>query len=698
MRPPTAADYRDALQSPHTCFADPELRAGEPVNDELGLPLAVSGNFASVFQLTAASGKRYAVRCFVRYAEDQQQRYDAIAAFLASIEASWKVDFSFLADGILIGGKWHPILKMEWIEGEPLDRYISSHLGDGQAIQLLADSFATIVGELQRRGAAHGDLQHGNVLVDRDGRLRLIDYDGIYVPALEGRVGHELGHRNYQHPSRSKQHFGPTIDNFSAWVIYASLLAVAIEPSLWARLNGGEDKLLFSREDFVDPAVGLGLRGLELTGNERLVALAEVVKENLRREPASVDPLRPIAIAAPATRPPQRDGGASTLADEPRAAASYLPTAELVSFSGPVRAAGRLATALVITGPLLCVLGLIGIVTSAVVVAGIVLAGASVLAAPLIYRSTPQLKRRRERERAEAHARAALSALEQAPVPLEHKLRELGDRERTIVLRAQQALVHRQEALTISVQRQEQATQRRLAIIAARRRELVAGGEQQAAQALRAFQEAMYRHELTHCYINAGSIPGVDGVLADALAAHGVESAADFSGVRTVAGGVGFRSHARHVAAAIELPSGRLLQLPGVPVGKAHALERWRLTMRTHVQNRIPTSLPPAAREQIAAALELSLRAIDTEFRNVESHGQTRTAQIRAEHRAQERRATAELQRAQAQLAGERASLATARERAGQAIRAARWAMQRDERALAAYADITFWRFLLARG
>jgi thiamine kinase-like enzyme len=36
---------------------------------------------------------------------------------------------------------------------------------------------------LNRAGVAHGDLQHGNILV-ANGKPKLIDYDGMYVPAL----------------------------------------------------------------------------------------------------------------------------------------------------------------------------------------------------------------------------------------------------------------------------------------------------------------------------------------------------------------------------------------------------------------------------------------------------------------------------------------------------------------------------------
>ncbi len=38
-----------------------------------------------------------------------------------------------------------------------------------------------------RHGLAHGDLQNGNALVDKT-QLRLVDYDGMFVPAMGGRM------------------------------------------------------------------------------------------------------------------------------------------------------------------------------------------------------------------------------------------------------------------------------------------------------------------------------------------------------------------------------------------------------------------------------------------------------------------------------------------------------------------------------
>ena len=82
--------------------------------------------------------------------------------------------------------------------------------------------------ELRAANIAHGDLQHGNVVVVGD-QLRLLDYDGMFVPALANKQSNECGHRNYQLPKRSRWDYGPHLDHFSAWVIYVSLVAVAVQ-------------------------------------------------------------------------------------------------------------------------------------------------------------------------------------------------------------------------------------------------------------------------------------------------------------------------------------------------------------------------------------------------------------------------------------------------------------------------------------
>lgn len=258
---PNVGDYRDALQHPAQVFTDPNLKQGIAVCDAWGLPRAASGNYASVFYFTTPEGYRYAVRCFRKHVDDRQSRYGAIGEGMSEVRSSWKVPFRYFPDEVTVGGRSHPIMCMEWVQGVGLDRFVEEHLDDPAQVRATADAFLRLAVDLRSRGIAHGDLQHGNILVTPKG-LRLIDYDGMYVPALAGHEAVELGHRNYQHPQRKgrPEFFGPSLDDFSVWVIYLSLVAVAAEPALWSSLGGGDECLLLREEDLRNPGESNALR------------------------------------------------------------------------------------------------------------------------------------------------------------------------------------------------------------------------------------------------------------------------------------------------------------------------------------------------------------------------------------------------------------------------------------------------------
>lgn len=246
---PTPQDYNEAIQNPQLCFQDPALRRGSVELNALGLPRPNSGAFATVYKVNCTDGA-WAVRCFMREYVDQQARYAAISAYLNQLQFPFMVRFEFISDGILIKGKWYPILKMEWIEGESLESYVRENLSQPQKLDTIRKQFLELLKALHSQRVAHGDLQHGNILVSA-GNLKLIDYDGMYVPALANSKSNEEGHRNYQSPLRSGSDFGPHLDAFSGWIIYLSLHALACEPGLWKTLNGGDECLLFRREDFL---------------------------------------------------------------------------------------------------------------------------------------------------------------------------------------------------------------------------------------------------------------------------------------------------------------------------------------------------------------------------------------------------------------------------------------------------------------
>lgn len=248
---PTPQDYNEAVQSPKLCFADTDLIKGKVETNAIGLPKAASGTFASVYKI--ASGRHaWAVRCFLTFRGEQKERYESIEHFVQFDNLDCTVPFKYIERGIKVLGQWYPIVKMPWIDGPTMDVYISQNYRDGSKMLELRNAFYDLSMSLKKAGIAHGDLQHGNIIVSSDG-LRLVDYDAFYVPDLVGKLSLEFGHPNYQHPLRDDFHFDVSVDNFSSWLIYASLTAICYDPSLFEQFDGGDDCILFKRADLQLP-------------------------------------------------------------------------------------------------------------------------------------------------------------------------------------------------------------------------------------------------------------------------------------------------------------------------------------------------------------------------------------------------------------------------------------------------------------
>lgn len=286
---PTPQEYNEAIQAPALCFDDRELRAGSPDLTALGLPRPITGNFASVYRMRCGT-RDWAVRCFWREFADLRSRYAAISAHLAAARLPYTVGFQYLERGIRVRGQWYPILKMEWVEGVLLDRAVEERLQDVAALRRLAADWHRMCEALAGAGIAHGDLQHGNVLLAGE-RLVLVDYDGMYVPALAGRGSHEVGHPNYQHPRRTGADFGTYLDRFAARTIHLSLQALAGDPTLWQALGGGDECLLLRKADYLDTAGSRAFAALAGHEDGAVVAAATELRRVLTRSLATVPAL-----------------------------------------------------------------------------------------------------------------------------------------------------------------------------------------------------------------------------------------------------------------------------------------------------------------------------------------------------------------------------------------------------------------------
>lgn len=283
---PTGQDYNEAIQSPSSAFSDSELRLASVESTPLGLPRPRSGAFATVYRLYD-SHNSWAVKCFNREQKDNQERYAAISSCLNSAHLPYMVDFDFLKQGIRLRGTWYPIVKMEWVHGEPLNVYLERNLKNRSALIQLATNWVAMTQSLRSAGIAHGDLQHGNVLVIGS-QLKLVDYDGMYVPSLAGRISNETGQPNFQLPQRTAGDFGPYLDNFSEWVILVSILALIAEPQLWQNFRGGDDCLLFRKRDFEAPDQSTLFKQLERSPDQQIAAVANLFRSFLYLPPSSV--------------------------------------------------------------------------------------------------------------------------------------------------------------------------------------------------------------------------------------------------------------------------------------------------------------------------------------------------------------------------------------------------------------------------
>ena len=273
---PSPQDYNEAVQNIASSFRDPKLKTGEAELSAIGLPKPISGAFASVYKISAAQ-KNYAVRCFLSNRLGQQERYRKISKHLNSLRLDYMVPFEYQDEGLRIQGRNYPLLVMEWVEGTHLDQYIEQHLSDPRRLEQLSEKWLTLLRGLHENGIAHGDLQHGNIIISDD-EFKLVDYDGMYVPSLEGELSTELGHRNYQHPLRSKMKFGPGLDNFSAWSIYASLYCLSRDPQLWRMLRGGDECLLFRQDDYAAPSASDTFLLLEKNENEEIREMSRLLR------------------------------------------------------------------------------------------------------------------------------------------------------------------------------------------------------------------------------------------------------------------------------------------------------------------------------------------------------------------------------------------------------------------------------------
>ena len=253
MNYPLISEYIESIKNSEDNFN--VLSTLRPVYDEAGEIVMSSGNFAVVFKMKdESSGKLYAVKCFLKEQEGRDIAYQQITDELEYVSSNYLCSIKYFqkelfVDSTVSSDTEFPVLLMDWAEGVTLDKYVHQHISDKYALQLITYQFGNMAAWLMTQPFAHGDLKPDNILVSEDGALVLVDYDGMFVPAMQGQKARELGSPDYRHPLRTEECFNEHIDDFPLALIGMSLKAIALDTSLLQN-NARSDSLLLSESDF----------------------------------------------------------------------------------------------------------------------------------------------------------------------------------------------------------------------------------------------------------------------------------------------------------------------------------------------------------------------------------------------------------------------------------------------------------------
>ena len=254
MQYPLISEYLAAIRDAHDNLD--KLSHLVPVLDNYGEPYRSSGAFAVVFKMKdEQTGKCYALKCFTEEQEGRAEAYRQIAEELEFVASPYITSVKYMEKELFVDSNCEddefPVLLMDWIEGETMETYIADHYMDNYAMSMLCYRFCKMAAWLRSQPFAHGDIKPDNIMVRPNGTLTLVDYDGMFVPAMKGQKSPTIGTKDFSHPLRTIDDFDETIDDFALASIALSLKAISLNPSLLDEY-GASDRLLFSAADYLD--------------------------------------------------------------------------------------------------------------------------------------------------------------------------------------------------------------------------------------------------------------------------------------------------------------------------------------------------------------------------------------------------------------------------------------------------------------
>lgn len=245
------------------------------------------GQYAAVYRFVTPDGKALALRCLLQAPPpDVEFRCAEQQAYLQTHPLPYFVEAGYYENAVQVANEWYPVFTMAWVQGRTLHDYVKRlcKMGQSSPLSRIATQWEVMLVDLRKAGIAHGDLHPLNALIGDNGKIILVDYDTLFVPALKSLPAPLSGCEGYVHPSYlsgTPRPFNETMDTFGGAVVLLSLRALADDPTLFERFS--QDNLLFTGEDLSLPDRSKLFDLLEHHRLPQIAGLASALREECRQ-------------------------------------------------------------------------------------------------------------------------------------------------------------------------------------------------------------------------------------------------------------------------------------------------------------------------------------------------------------------------------------------------------------------------------
>lgn len=231
------------------------------IQEDDGDPIYQRGRFAYVFK-AYHDQHFHALRFFIVKKELILQRYLALESFHKNKgkNLEFLINFEYIKNAIKVKScdknLRFPIIKMDWIEGKTLEQIIKENSTNGEICDI-KEKFREMITVMEKLEFAHCDLSWKNIMIEGSSKkLKLVDYDGVYIPDFKNQRSPEAGDPAFQHPNRVKFEYNHKIDRFSALAIYLAFSAISEDPNIISNIISKDedvDIFIFNENDYKHP-------------------------------------------------------------------------------------------------------------------------------------------------------------------------------------------------------------------------------------------------------------------------------------------------------------------------------------------------------------------------------------------------------------------------------------------------------------